>query len=44
MGAIPHKTVTSRFSSNRGKQNFRGSKGRFFDQTTGEEGVDPRSQ
>ena len=26
MGAIPHKAVTSRFSSNRGKQNFRGSK------------------
>ena len=36
MGAIPHKAVTSRFSSNRGKQNFRGSKGRFFDPTTGE--------
>ena len=25
MGAIPHKAVTSRFSSSRGKQNFRGS-------------------
>ena len=30
MGAIPHTAVTSRFSSNRGKQNFRGSKGSFF--------------
>ena len=30
MGAIPHTAVTSRSSSNRGKQNFRGSKGSFF--------------
>ena len=30
MGAIPHTAVIRCFSSSRGKQNFRGSKGSFF--------------